>query len=64
MLGLRHGPQLVSDEDIDAIWQREHSAGSFAVNAGCGESHWVKNMEMYKVLNNGEVPHYELTSEA
>lgn len=49
------GPRVdVSDDEVQSIWQREHDAGSFAVNGGVNLEHWAWNMQMYGKLNSGD----------
>mmetsp|Transcript_81974 Transcript_81974/g.244498 ORF Transcript_81974/g.244498 Transcript_81974/m.244498 type:complete len:351 (+) Transcript_81974:66-1118(+) len=50
------GPRVaVSDEEIEAIWQREHDAGSFAVNGGMVAEHWRRNLRVYATLRGDEL---------
>jgi len=41
----------VSDVEVQAIWQQEHDAGSFAVNGGMTAAHWARNLAVYAQLN-------------
>eukprot|EP00933_Yihiella_yeosuensis_P055471 TRINITY_DN5427_c0_g1_i3.p1 TRINITY_DN5427_c0_g1~~TRINITY_DN5427_c0_g1_i3.p1 ORF type:complete len:353 (+),score=87.59 TRINITY_DN5427_c0_g1_i3:34-1059(+) len=47
-------PVLVTDEEIEAIWQREVAAGSFAVNGGLSEDHWSKELKVFAEVNKDE----------
>ena len=40
----------VPDEMIRQIWQQEHDSGGFAVNGEMSDSHWTRQMELYRGL--------------
>lgn len=40
----------VPDEQVKQIWQQEHDSGGFAVNGEMSESHWTRQMELYREL--------------
>jgi len=49
------GPRVeVSGEEVRAIWQREHDAGSFAVNGGMTAEHWSRSLRVYAELKGDE----------
>lgn len=49
------GPRVqVSEEEIQAIWQREHDAGSFAINGGLTTEHWTANLKVYAELKKDD----------
>lgn len=40
----------VPDEQVKQIWQQEHDSGGFAVNGEMSDSHWTRQMELYREL--------------
>lgn len=49
------GPRVeVSDEEVQAIWQREHDSGSFAVNGGMTTEHWQRNLRVLADLSGND----------
>ena len=40
----------VPDDQVKQIWQQEHDSGGFAVNGEMSDSHWTRQMELYREL--------------
>lgn len=40
----------VPDDRIKQIWQQEHDSGGFAVNGEMSDTHWTRQMELYREL--------------
>jgi ABC-type nitrate/sulfonate/bicarbonate transport system substrate-binding protein len=40
----------VPDDQIKQIWQQEHDSGGFAVNGEMSDTHWTRQMELYREL--------------
>ena len=40
----------VPNDQVKQIWQQEHDSGGFAVNGEMSDSHWTRQMELYREL--------------